>query len=57
MTSATTPRCTHGVLSLDTPDSVRWGVFTVGEPSQDLLDRAYAGWIRFTGADEESSDV
>ncbi|MEU4731168.1 MULTISPECIES: hypothetical protein [unclassified Streptomyces] len=57
MTSPTTPRCTHGVLSLDTPDDVLSGVRTMGEPSAELLDRARVGWERFTGADEEQSDA
>ncbi|MEU6755781.1 hypothetical protein [Streptomyces sp. NPDC046685] len=57
MTSPTTPRCTHDVLSLDTPDDIPWGVRTVGDPSAELLDRARIGWERFTGADEEQSDA
>lgn len=54
MSSPTTPRCTHGVLSLDTPDRVPWGTLPVGEPSADLLDRALVGWELFRAGAEQS---
>ncbi|MEU6756986.1 hypothetical protein [Streptomyces sp. NPDC046685] len=57
MTSRTTHRCTHDVLSLDTPDDVPSGVRAVREPSAELLDRARVGWERFTGTHEEQSDA
>ncbi|PWK61887.1 hypothetical protein BCL76_12525 [Streptomyces sp. CG 926] len=57
MTSRISQRCAHGVLSIDNPDETRLDMRTVGEPSAELLDRAMAGWERFTGADEEQPDV
>ncbi|MGW0392469.1 hypothetical protein ACWDYJ_16545 [Streptomyces sp. NPDC003042] len=56
MTSRIVHSCARNVLSIDTPDSVRWGVLTVGEPSAELLDRALVGWEHFTGADRKPSD-
>ncbi|MEU9144374.1 hypothetical protein [Streptomyces sp. NPDC048349] len=47
MTSCTMPRCTRGVLGIDTPDNAQAGIRAVGEPGPDLLDRALAGWERF----------
>lgn len=48
--------CARGVWSLDTPDDTRMGMAEVVEPSADLLDRAQAGWERFSGTDGGESD-
>lgn len=56
MTSLISSRCARSVLSIDTPDDVRAGVRTLGEPSADLLDRARVGWEHFTASGEDPSD-
>ncbi|WP_330296988.1 hypothetical protein [Streptomyces sp. NBC_00503] len=58
MTSRTNRNCAHGVRSIDTPDDPHGlGLAEVAEPSADLLDRAQAGWARFTGMDGDESDA
>lgn len=53
-TSRTIRSCTRGVLSIDTPDGLSWGVLTVGEPSPELLDRALVGWERYLNTKKSS---
>ncbi|MFZ3473973.1 hypothetical protein ACODT3_06295 [Streptomyces sp. 4.24] len=49
--------CARGVWSLDTPDDPHLGTAEMVEPSAGLLDRAQAGFARFTGMDEDPSDA
>ncbi|MFF2192934.1 hypothetical protein [Streptomyces sp. NPDC058157] len=56
MTRRTLHGCARSVLSIDTPDDPYLQVMAVSEPSQDLLDRARAGWEQFLGFTEETSD-
>ncbi|MEU9035278.1 hypothetical protein AB0D45_10230 [Streptomyces sp. NPDC048352] len=44
------------MLSLDTPDERGLGIAAVSHPSPDLLDRALAGWERFSSAFGTVSD-
>ncbi|MFE5722637.1 hypothetical protein [Streptomyces erythrochromogenes] len=41
----------HGVLGIDIADGA-----VIPEPSQELLDRALAGWERFIAVAEEPHD-
>ncbi|WP_168714028.1 hypothetical protein [Streptomyces sp. A1136] len=47
----------RGVLCLDTPDDPRIDTAVVYQPSADLLERAHAGWQRFTGSGEDEPDA
>jgi hypothetical protein len=44
-------------LCLDTPENPRIDTAVVCQPSAELLDRALAGWQRFTGNGEEQPDA
>ncbi|AZM91423.1 hypothetical protein [Streptomyces sp. W1SF4] len=52
----TTDRASRDVLSLDTPDDTTMGLAALPLPSADLLDRARAGWERFTGSTSAVAD-
>lgn len=47
----------RGLWGIETPDDPYTRVATLSEPSVELLDRALAGWERFTGSQERQADA